>query len=121
MDPGECQCPASIESLEGGWNQFSGGREQDRRVQRLRRRLGSRDGRGRSESQSKLPGFLAAGHHVHGGATGDRHLGGQVGTSAEPVDPQPTALGYLRPLQRVVADQPGAQQGRELVVGVPLG
>ena len=63
-------------------------------------------------------GLLAAGEHVHGGAAGQRHLGGQVRTAAEAVDAQAAVLRELGPLEGAVADDAGAQQRGQFLVGV---
>ena len=55
---------------------------------------------------------------MHLGTLRQRDLRGDVRTAAEPVDAQPSAGGQLGPHQRAIADDAGAQQRRQLDVGV---
>ncbi len=52
---------------------------------------------------------------------GQCDLRSDVRGTAEPVDPEPATLREIRPQQRPVADDPGAQQRCDLLVAEPLG
>ena len=71
---------------------------------------------GRAQLEGELACRRRPGHHVDGRALGDRHLGGEVGRCAEPVDAEPPARRQRCPAQRPVADDPGAQQRCRLLV-----
>ena len=85
-------------------------REDDRRVERFRRRIERAAAPGRPELEREALGRGIAGprEREHAPALTDRDLGDDVGGGAEAVEADPAAL--ARHPQRPVADQPGAEQ-----------
>ena len=61
------------------------------------------------------------GHHVDAGALGQGDLRRDVRRAPESVDPEPASLGEVGPPEGPVADDPRAQQRRDLLVAEPLG
>ena len=61
------------------------------------------------------------GHDMDAGAMGQCDLRRDVRGAPEPVDPEPAALREVRPQERPVADDPGAEQRCDLLVAETLG
>src|SRR5207302_11510100 len=93
VDARDRQGAAAVQRGHGGQHQVPDRGEQDRGVQRLGRHAVRVADGGRAELAGELLGLLAAGEHVHGGAAGQRHLGGQVCAAAEAVDAQAAVVG----------------------------
>jgi hypothetical protein len=121
VDAGDRQGAATIEGLERRQHQITHRGEQDRGVQGDGRPGRGALGRGGTEIERELLGGLAAGHDVHLGALGERHLCGDVCAAAEAVDPEPATGRQLGPEQRPIADDAGAQQRRQFGIGVSRG
>ena len=72
-------------------------------------------------SRARRPGLRGPGHHMDSGSFGHGDLGGEVGRTAEAVDPQPTAGRKAGPSEGPVADDAGAEQGGCLLVAEGVG
>ena len=119
MDARDGQRAAAVERLQRGQHQVADRREQDRGVQWHRWPIGGALRRRRAQRQRQFAGGGAPRHHMHLGTLRQRDLRGDVCAAAEPVDAQPSAGGQVGPQQRAIADDAGAQQRRQLDVGVP--
>ena len=102
MDPGDHEDAAAVEGRQGDGHDLADRREDDGGVEGHRGRGVGRAHRGRPELEGQPAGVLGAGHHVDLGALVHRHLGGQVGGSAEPVDARggPRGEGPVRRRER---------------------
>ena len=119
--PAMTRTPPRSRACQGDGHDLAGRREDDGGVQGHRGRGVGRARRGRTEVERQLSSLLGSGHHVDLGALVQRHLGGQVGGAAEPVDPEAAAGAKARPTQGAVPDDARAQQRCGLVVGKTVG
>src|SRR6202008_1056541 len=96
VEAGDREGTAAVQRGEGHRYQLAGRSEQDRGVQRLRRRGVGRARRGGGQGRGKFAGGGGRRQQVHGRPVGDVDLGGQVRGGAEAVDAQPAARRQLR-------------------------
>ena len=117
VDPRADDGAARGERPQRGRDQFAGGCEDDRRIERLRRRLIRRSRVRGAEITCELLrlGVVRARERVHLPALMDRDLADLVRCGAEAIQAEPRAVAGQ--LQRPVADQAAAQQRRGLDVG----
>ena len=119
--PGDGERPAPVQGAQRGRHQGADRGEQDRGVQRHRRRIEGVLRRRGTQRAGQLPGRLTPGEHVHLGALGHGDLGREMRGAAEPPYSQRPARRHLGPAQRPVADDPGAQQRGQLGVAEAVG
>jgi len=91
VNPRDGQGAAAVQRLQRGQHQITDRGEQDRGVQRGRRRIGGALCRRGAKLQRQLARGGAAGHHVHLGALRQRDLRGDVGAAAEAVQTEAAA------------------------------
>jgi hypothetical protein len=108
---------------ERGRHQRADRREDQGRVQQLRRRLARAAGpRGAERACERLPGRIAlARERIHLLAARDRHLADDVRGGAEAVQPEPVRCRGARQPPRPKADQARAQQRRGVGIVVAVG
>ena len=121
MDARHHQRAPAIQGLEGRGHQLAGGGEQDGGVEGDGGRVAGPAGRGRPQVQGEALRRRRPGEHVDLGSPVERHLGGEVGRSAEPVDPESPTRWQVGEGQGAVADDAGAQQGCGRHVVEPVG
>ena len=120
--PAQTTTPPLPTAAERGGNQLAGGGEDDRAVELLRRALQRAAGPLGAELAGEVlrarrrPARVNA-NTLRPSSAGD--LGDDVRRGAEPVEADPRAVAG-KP-QRAVADQPGAEQRRDLEIAVALG
>jgi hypothetical protein len=114
VDPGADDDAAAVERAQGRWNQSADGREDDRRVQRLGRQLvrGARPLDAERARQLLALRVARPGEREHAPPLVPRDLRDDVRRGAEAVEPEPLAV--AREPERAIADQPGAEERREL-------
>ncbi len=117
VDAGDGQGGPPIERTQRDRYQVADRSEEDRGVERFGWPAVGGSRRGAPEPEGQGPGRLRAGEHVHRRALVEGDLGGQVRGGAEAVDAEPSPLGQAGPAQGPVADDPGAEQRRGVVVG----
>ena len=104
-------------------NEAADRREDDRRVERLGRRLVRSAGPGHAHASRERLRLVVAGRRerVHLAPVVQRDLRDDVRRRAEAVQPEPADLLRSGHAIRAVADQAGAQQRRRVDVAVPVG
>lgn len=102
-------------------HQLAGGGEDDRGVEGDRRQIGRATDPGGAEAVGELAVPAAAGGDEQLGALGLRDLGCEVRAGAEPEQPETTGRREVGTHEGAVADDPAAQQRRELGGGTLLG
>ena len=120
VDPGADDRATLADVAQRGRNELAGGREDDHRVEllgRARERVAGPHGSERARERLRL--FVpCARPGEHPATLADRDLADDVGGRAEAVQPDP--LRVAGEPQRAVADEPGAEERRRLLVGVAV-
>ena len=123
VDAAEHQPPPTIERPQRRRDDLAGRGEDDRRVELARRCVESAADPDGAELLGKCLVTLSVTRaHVHIGAARAGDLDRDVARGAEAVDPQPRAGPVVEAAatQAAIADDPGAQQRRDLLVGEVL-
>ena len=117
MDAGADDAAAWIEGPQGRRHKRSVGGEDDRCLERLRRRLGAGAGPlGAELAREALAALVAGpGERKHAPALVDGHLADHVRGRAEAVEPEPGRVAGEP--ERPIADQAATKQRRRLLVG----
>ncbi len=119
--PPRTSVAAFAQRFERGGNDFTGGREDDRGVEFLGRRIESAAGprRAQLEGEFLVPGI--ARRSVDGCAPVPRHLNRHVRGRAEPVEAEAPALLDAGETQAAEADNAGAEQRGRVLIGEAIG
>src|SRR5207249_3534153 len=121
VDAAEHQHAALLEDSQRGRNQLAGWREDDRRIESLRRRIvGAAGPRGAETPRELLVPWLAR-HRVDLGSPVSGDLDRDVRGGAESVETEPAPLADRGESERAKADDPGAEERRRGEIGEPPG
>src|SRR5262245_20821838 len=116
VDAGERQRPAAGQVLKRQGHQVAHRREEDGAVRLRGHRVAGVADPGRAQLAGQRPVRRLARAHEHLAPAGPCDLERHVGRGAEAVDAEPPARRNVAALERAVADDPRAEQGRRLGV-----